>query len=208
MTYKYSLAYPDAEELEFSHHETTKEELLKIFQDFEWDTELNKELEYYNPSIDIYNCDNQNRIIFSGFGRTKLEEFLVMFLQPKSINFKDVFDEKNYNDADSYSKTHSVETAERILRLFLEQEYNEVMRFLELDSPSSNDKDASSDELNIYAKLFLAACAPFLTLLLFSVTYMVYQMQANIDVAVIILFALSLLFLVASFKTWAHLLKN
>jgi len=65
MTFKYSICYPDKTEIEYKNIPITKEEVLKIINDYPWKEQLKifEQLDEskvnYNPSIDITCIQNQ-----------------------------------------------------------------------------------------------------------------------------------------------------
>ena len=217
MKYKYSIAYPDTETVKFIDDPKSKEEIVTVIQEFDWNKELRKEVEFYSPSIDLINLEDKKRIIFSGIGNSKLEEFQIMFIEP-IINYSNkVFDEKNYHNTNSYSKAFNIDDADKILGHFLNKDYNKIIQNFNLDSYSSNSSHTNTktefepenpETINIYLKLFLAFCAPFLTLITILAGVKIYEFEQEIGLETGIVLGVGILFFIATIKIWSGLLGN
>ena len=133
MRYIYSICYPDKEEIDFFKAPINKEDVMSLVGQFDWATELKKEIEYYSPSLDFINLNNRNRIILSGIGDSKLTAFQVMYLEPIDEPLDDVFSEDNYlgKNPSSRSRELSIEESLHLLKEFLADNFEPVKNVLD-----------------------------------------------------------------------------
>ena len=115
----YSICYPDREEIEFIEQPIDQEALLSLFQNFDWEKELSKPMEHYSPSLDFVGASDKHRLILSGLGEGQLEAFMAMYIVPHDEACPDVFDDRNYFRADTYSAEVSLSTADQLIGFFL-----------------------------------------------------------------------------------------
>lgn len=66
MTFKYSICYPDKEEIEYRNQPISKDEVLRIAENYPWleQLELSERLDpskvHYSPSLDFTCLENQH----------------------------------------------------------------------------------------------------------------------------------------------------
>lgn len=118
MRYKYSICYPDKDQIDFPYETIGNEEVIQLVKKFDWDKELNKELVFYAPSLDFINISNKKRMILSGIGKGKLEKFQVMYVLPNNDNVIKAFDNSNYYNSEEYYGNFSINISLQILYEF------------------------------------------------------------------------------------------
>jgi len=146
MKFCYSICYPDKEEIEYSKLIIGHEEIYKLIENFDWDTELSKKIDFYSPSLEFINIEDRKRIILSGIGDGYLEFFQIMFINPIPNFREEIFNEKNYRGTDSYCKTVAIEESTLILELFTSYRYQEIQDILTLDRSSGYSNNRSLNE--------------------------------------------------------------
>ncbi len=131
MKLKYSKCYPDQSDIYFAPDSINANEALQLFQSFNWDEEVQKEVEHYSPSIDYIRIEDKQRIIFSGIGKGALKSFMVMFIYPNNPGLEKCFEEENYFQAKDVSAIVSIKEAKALLEKFLEGEDEGVLKILQ-----------------------------------------------------------------------------
>ncbi|MDF1698708.1 MAG: hypothetical protein P1U56_22840 [Saprospiraceae bacterium] len=149
MSYKYSICYPDKEEIDFPEEEINGDQVIELVKNFNWDDELKKEIEVYSPSLDFIRISNKRRLILSGIGEGKLEEFQIMYSFPNDENASKAFDAKNYYMSEEYTVVVGIEEAYEILKAFLDQQYDVLLSKMQIDTPT---KVSDSEALQKYFK--------------------------------------------------------
>jgi len=92
MNFKYSICYPDKEEIQYFETPISGNQVLKIAKNYNWTEQLNlcKSLEqdkiFYNPSID-FKCINNERsfCLTADFNKNKEVEFSLWYNRPKKV---------------------------------------------------------------------------------------------------------------------------
>ncbi len=138
MKFKYSICYPDKDEIDYFQDPVCGDDLHELMKEFDWEKELAKRVDHYSPSFDFINLEDNRRIILSGVGKAKLESFQVMFILPKWIGYEDVFNDENYYNTDSYSKVVSVNKGYEFLQKFIQGKYEVIKKSLNKDMSMSD----------------------------------------------------------------------
>ncbi len=136
MKYKYSICYPDKEEIEHIEKSVDRDEVVSLVKNHNWAEEIQKEIEHYSPNLDFISLKNRKRIIMSGFGNTALEGFYITYITPNDIgedllvddsNAHDVFNQDYYLGGEDYSSEFGTEESFEILDAFLSENYDDLV---------------------------------------------------------------------------------
>lgn len=92
MPYKYSICYPDKEEIEYKDNPISPEKALTIARDYPWleQLELSESLDQkkvqYNPSLD-FTCldDDRSFCLTANYNDQKQLEFSLWYKRPKKV---------------------------------------------------------------------------------------------------------------------------
>jgi hypothetical protein len=130
MKFVHTICYPDRAEIDVFERIIDGNKVLDIFSSFDFDTELKKPIEFYSPSIDFIRLEDKIRLIFSGIGKRKLQEFQVMYIIPPDAQFTNVFNQKNYFGSTEYTNVVSVPVALELLKCFINSEDGRILKLI------------------------------------------------------------------------------
>lgn len=135
MTYKYSICYPDKENIEYPAKLLGKEEVLDMAQNYPWieqlklSDSLTKKI-YYSPSIDFTHIkDEHSFCLTAGMNKDRLE-FSIWYNRP--VKTKPLFgllgEKIKLRVVDKWS--FDKQTALKHLETFLNQDYRRIERIM------------------------------------------------------------------------------
>jgi hypothetical protein len=92
MNFKYSICYPDQEQIQYFDTPISGNEVLTIAKNYHWleqlklSESLEQDVVYYSPSID-FTCINSKRsfCLTADFGKNKEIEFSLWYNRPKNV---------------------------------------------------------------------------------------------------------------------------
>jgi len=92
MSYKYSICYPDKEEIEYRNNPISADEVLNIAKNYPWleqlkfSDSLDQNKVYYSPSLD-FNCieDGKSFCLTANYNDKEQLEFSLWFNRPKKV---------------------------------------------------------------------------------------------------------------------------
>lgn len=195
----HSKCYPDKEKIDFYQSPISEHQAYSMLVDFDWNEELKKPLKYCSPSIDFIKLRNRKRIVLSGIGNSKLEEFQIMFIEPISNYNNDIFNEKNYYNTDSYSKNVSISDGYKMFQMFISGNYSKLKNQLNNDLISveykiksrHRQKGLSNTQVDIdlhpFFQKLLRILSPLLVLFFWGLTFIAYKFNNEVD-GIVILF--------------------
>ena len=119
MTFTYSICYPDKEDIQYFKKEISGKEMLNIIKSFPWNMELQKDIHYYSPSIEINRIKDKNKLIISGLGKGRLSNYMVMLFIVKNDMVQNVFNQKEYRKAKVFEGQMSIMKTEELVNQFV-----------------------------------------------------------------------------------------
>ena len=148
MTFNYSTCYPDTDIIEYHRQSVTSDDILEIFKKHDWNGELKKELKFYSPSLEVNRLEDKVKLIISGLGKGKLDEFMLMLLVSKKDSVKDEFEYTEYKGAKQYEGRFSTTETRKILDLFLKGQTKVITaRFNQKIEVKTSDRPMSTLEI-------------------------------------------------------------
>lgn len=226
MEFKYSICYPDKDEIDFFDLPIDKSEVLRLVKEFDWDNELPKEILFYAPGLDFIKIIDRQRIIFSGIGEGKLESFQVMYILPNTKNHRNVFDESNYKNTDSFTSEVSIAKGYELLQHFVAGEYQELTNVLKKDLTYADalgvnpnlkiqlnqerhlEFSKEKNRQNTHKRLFTRVAGPLASFMFFVLALGFYVISNNISEGVYIFGGISIIFIIGSILFEIKLNKN
>lgn len=196
MGYNYSISYPDKEKTEYFKDEVNASHIMQLFNSFNWAQELQKPVEYYSPSIEINRLSDKVKLILTGVGNEKLDDFMVSLLIPKPDTIANEFDRKDYKKSKHQEERLSIAKSQMILNIFLSNESPEQLS--ELFS-SVNEKFAIQFSLGPLQILAARIGGILLVIMLSFVLLMMVRDEFGFW-PIAIISSLVILFLIASIK--------
>ncbi|MEE9409003.1 MAG: hypothetical protein V3V28_13115 [Polaribacter sp.] len=129
MSFKYSICYPDRENIDYKNTPITKEEVLDIAKNYPWEEQLKVKGENYNPSLDFINIENKKSFcLTANFDNNHNIEFSLWFNRPKKVKiFFGLFGEKEKMIVDDVWSIQ-LEDSIKFLEFFVNENYKDLER--------------------------------------------------------------------------------
>ncbi len=195
MKFCYSKCYPDKGEIEFYRDEIDAAHVIDLFNTFGWSSELEKEIKFYSPSLEINRLNDKAKLIISGIGNGRLEKFIIMFFVPDSTFIEDVFNPASYKNAKLFESEFVPTKTFELLTLFLEGCVKEI----EEEFVINKSININYRELSFVEKLICRIGGSLLALLMFYILILMIR-DGVTGWPLVIVGGLFLIFVVGSIK--------
>ena len=133
MNYTYSICHPDQEEIEYVSEVLSKDEVLRIANDYAWNQQLNKlenmsdEEIFYNPSLD-FTCKEDAYSFCLTANRNEKKELEFSLWYNRKVKYKPFFglfgekEKMQVIDKWGFQKSDAID----YLKIFVDKDYKEL----------------------------------------------------------------------------------